>query len=77
MTPSSKAVGDFAIFMLKNGLNKDNILEKGKNLSYPDSVVDYFKGMMGQPDGGFPKELQSIVLKGQEPITVRPGTLLQ
>ena len=76
VTPSSKAVGDFAIFMLKNGLNKDNILEKGKDLSYPDSVVDYFKGMMGQPDGGFPKELQSYVLKGQEPITVRPGTLL-
>ena len=76
VTPSSKAVGDFAIFMLKNGLNKDNILEKGKNLSYPDSVVDYFKGMMGQPDGGFPKELQNIVLKGQEPITVRPGALL-
>ena len=76
VTPSSKAVGDFAIFMLKNGLNKDNILEKGKNLSYPDSVVDYFKGMMGQPDGGFPKKLQSYVLKGQEPITVRPGTLL-
>lgn len=76
VTPSSKAVGDFAIFMLKNGLNKDNILEKGKNLSYPDSVVDYFRGMMGQPDGGFPKELQAYVLKGQEPITVRPGTLL-
>ncbi|MCI6859080.1 MAG: pyruvate carboxylase, partial [Eubacterium sp.] len=76
VTPSSKAVGDLAIFMLKNGLNKDNILEKGKNLSYPDSVVDYFKGMMGQPDGGFPKELQSYVLKGQEPITVRPGSLL-
>ena len=62
--------------MLKNDLTKDNILEKGKDLSYPDSVVDYFKGMMGQPDGGFPKELQSYVLKGQEPITVRPGTLL-
>lgn len=76
VTPSSKAVGDFAIFMLKNGLNKDNILEKGRTLSYPDSVVDYFRGMMGQPDGGFPKELQSIVLKGQEPITVRPGALL-
>lgn len=76
VTPSSKAVGDFAIFMLKNGLNKDNILERGKNLSYPDSVVDYFKGMMGQPDGGFPKKLQSYVLKGQEPITVRPGSLL-
>lgn len=76
VTPSSKAVGDFSIFMQKNGLNKENILEKGKALSYPDSVVDYFKGMMGQPDGGFPKDLQKIVLKGVEPITVRPGTLL-
>ena len=76
VTPSSKAVGDFAIFMFKNGLTKDNILEKGADLSYPDSVVDYFRGMMGQPDGGFPTELQKIVLKGQEPITVRPGSLL-
>ena len=76
VTPSSKAVGDFAIFMLKNGLNKDNILTEGRDLSYPESVVEYFKGMMGQPDGGFPAELQKIVLKGQEPITVRPGSLL-
>jgi pyruvate carboxylase len=76
VTPSSKAVGDFAIFMFKNGLNKDNILQEGKDLAYPDSVVDYFQGMMGQPDGGFPKELQKIVLKGQEPINVRPGSLL-
>ena len=73
VTPSSKAVGDF---MLKNGLNKDNILTEGRDLSYPESVVEYFKGMMGQPDGGFPAELQKIVLKGQEPITVRPGSLL-
>lgn len=77
VTPSSKVVGDFAIFMFKNGLNKDNILLSGKDLSYPDSVVDYFKGMIGQPEGGFPQELQKIVLKGQEAITVRPGTLLQ
>lgn len=76
VTPSSKAVGDFAIFMFKNGLNKDNILTAGKELSYPESVVEYFKGLMGQPEGGFPKELQEIVLKGQEAITVRPGTLL-
>ena len=76
VTPSSKAVGDFAIFMYKNGLNKDNILEAGKDLSYPESVVEYFKGLMGQPEGGFPEELQKIVLKGQEAITVRPGSLL-
>ena len=76
VTPSSKVVGDLAIFMLKNGLNMDNILTEGAALSYPDSVIDFFKGMMGQPEGGFPKELQKIVLKDIEPITVRPGTLL-
>lgn len=76
VTPSSKVVGDFAIFMFKNGLTKDNILKEGKNLSYPDSVVEYFEGMIGQPEGGFPKELQEIVLKGKKPITVRPGSLL-
>ena len=76
VTPSSKVVGDLAIFMHKNGLDQDNILTAGANLSYPDSVIDFFKGMMGQPEGGFPKELQKIVLKDIEPITVRPGTLL-
>lgn len=76
VTPTSKVVGDLAIFMLKNGLDKDNILTAGADLSYPDSVIDFFKGMMGQPEGGFPKELQKIVLKDIEPITVRPGTLL-
>ncbi|MBQ2619181.1 MAG: pyruvate carboxylase, partial [Oscillospiraceae bacterium] len=76
VTPSSKVVGDLAIFMLKNDLDKNNILTAGANLSYPDSVIDFFKGMMGQPEGGFPKELQKIVLKDIEPITVRPGTLL-
>lgn len=76
VTPTSKAVGDLAIFMFKNGLTKENILEKGAGLSYPDSVVSYFQGMMGQPDGGFPKELQKIVLKDIEPLTDRPGKFL-
>lgn len=77
VTPSSKAVGDMAIFMVKNDLNSNNILEKGRELSFPESVVDYFKGMMGQIEGGFPKELQEIVLKGEQPITERPGALLK
>lgn len=76
VTPSSKMVGDMAIFMVQNNLTPENIVEKGDHLNYPDSVVDYFKGMMGQPDCGFPKDLQKIVLKGQEPITCRPGELL-
>ena len=77
VTPSSKMVGDLAIFMVQNDLTADNILEKGKNLSFPDSVVSYFKGMMGQPAWGFqPEGLQEIVLKGEKPITCRPGELL-
>jgi len=76
VTPSSKMVGDLAIFMVQNDLTPENILEKGADLSYPDSVVSYFKGMMGQPSWGFPEGLQKIVLKGEEPITCRPGELL-
>lgn len=76
VTPSSKMVGDLAIFMVKNELTQENILTKGSDLAYPDSVVSYFKGMMGQPEGGFPEDLQRIVLKGETPITCRPGELL-
>lgn len=76
VTPSSKMVGDFAIFMVQNELTPENILDKGKNLDYPDSVMTYFRGMMGQPYGGFPKDLQDMILKGEKPITKRPGELL-
>ena len=76
VTPSSKMVGDMAIFMTQNGLTPENIVEKGEGLAFPDSAVSYFSGMMGQPAGGFPKDLQKVVLKGKEPITCRPGELL-
>ena len=77
VTPSSKMVGDLAIFMVQNDLTPENIIEKGKNLAFPDSVVSYFKGMMGQPAWGFqPEGLQEVVLKGEKPITCRPGELL-
>jgi len=76
VTPSSKMVGDMAIFMVQNGLTKDNIKTKGKELNYPDSVVSYFSGMMGQPESGFDKELQKIVLKDKKPIEGRPGKSL-
>lgn len=76
VTPSSKMVGDFAIFMVQNELTPENIYEKAAKMAFPDSVVSYFKGMMGQPMGGFPKKLQELVLKGEEPITCRPGELL-
>ncbi len=76
VTPSSKAVGDMAIFMVQNDLTPQNIYEKAKDIDFPDSIVSYFEGMMGQPEGGFPENLQKLVLKDKEPITCRPGELL-
>ncbi len=77
VTPSSKMVGDLAIFMTQNDLTPENIVERGESLAFPDSAVSYFSGMMGQPAFGFPKDLQRVVLKGKEPITCRPGELLE
>lgn len=77
VTPSSKAVGDMAIFMIQNELDAENILEKGQTLTFPDSVIAYFSGMMGQPDGGFPESLQNVILKGEQAITHRPGETLK
>ncbi|MGN0735157.1 MAG: pyruvate carboxylase [Anaerovoracaceae bacterium] len=77
VTPSSKVVGDLAIFMVQNDLTPENIVEKGANIDFPDSTVSYFEGMMGQPEGGFPEDIQKVVLKGKKPITCRPGELLE
>jgi pyruvate carboxylase len=77
VTPTSKAVGDLAIFMVQNDLTPENILVEGKDLAYPDSIVSYFRGMMGQPQGGFPKELQKMIVKNESIITTRPGELLE
>ena len=76
VTPSSKAVGDMALFMVQNNLTPQSVLERGHDLAFPDSFVSLMKGMMGQNDGGFPAELQKVVLKDHEPITCRPGELL-
>lgn len=75
VTPSSKVVGDMALFMVQNQLTEEDLYEKGDTLSFPDSVVSFFEGQLGQPVGGFPKKLQKIILKGRPAITVRPGQL--
>ncbi|MGQ7280511.1 pyruvate carboxylase [Brevibacillus thermoruber] len=76
VTPSSKVVGDMALFMVQNGLTEENIWEKGQRLDFPDSVIQFFQGYLGQPPGGFPKKLQELVLKGRDAFTARPGELL-
>jgi pyruvate carboxylase len=75
VTPSSKVVGDLAQFMVANNLTPEDIYTKGENISFPESVQQFFMGEIGQPEGGFPEQLQHIILKDKKPLTVRPGTL--
>ncbi|MBI5067128.1 MAG: pyruvate carboxylase [Deltaproteobacteria bacterium] len=77
VTPSSKVVGDMAMFLVKNDLQPEDVFQKGRDLAFPESVVGMLKGNLGQPHGGWPRELQEVVLKGEEPITHRPGELLE
>lgn len=77
VTPSSKVVGDMAMFMTSNGYSKEDILKKGATLSFPDSVKALFRGDLGQPYQGFPKKLQKMVLKGEKPYTERPNAHLK
>ena len=77
VTPSSKVVGDLALYMVSNGLTKEDILSKGESISFPESVQSYFRGDLGQPTGGFPEDLQKIVLKGKKPYSDRPNAHLK
>ncbi|WP_138417277.1 pyruvate carboxylase [Aquibacillus sediminis] len=77
VTPSSKVVGDMALYMVQNELTEEDIYERGDQLDFPSSVVELFQGYLGQPHQGFPKKLQEIILKGREPLTVRPGEKLE
>ncbi|RIV19336.1 pyruvate carboxylase [Fibrisoma montanum] len=77
VTPSSKVVGDMAIFMTANNLTAQDVLERGESLSFPESVKELMKGVLGQPHGGFPKRIQEVVLRGEEPIAGRPNEHLK
>ncbi|MFB7156740.1 pyruvate carboxylase [Lysinibacillus sp. NPDC056232] len=77
VTPSSKVVGDMALFMVQNDLDENSVLTRGRTIDFPDSVIEFFQGYLGQPHGGFPETLQKVVLKDREAITVRPGELLE
>ncbi|MRI01317.1 pyruvate carboxylase [Kriegella sp. EG-1] len=77
VTPSSKVVGDMAQYMISNDLTIDEVLERGDEISFPESVKSFFRGELGQPVGGFPKKIQKLVLKGEKPFTNRPNAHLQ
>lgn len=74
VTPTSKVVGDLAQFMVTNKLNSDDVRRLASSLDFPDSVMDFFEGLIGQPYGGFPEPLRTDVLKNKRrKLTCRPG----
>ncbi|WP_417872480.1 pyruvate carboxylase [Xanthomarina gelatinilytica] len=77
VTPSSKVVGDMAQYLVSNNLTVQDVLERGDSISFPQSVVSFFKGDLGQPVGGFPKDLQKLILKDEKPYTDRPNAHLE
>jgi pyruvate carboxylase len=76
VTPSSKVVGDMALFMVANSLTPEDVLDGRRELAFPESVVEFFEGRLGQPPRGFPERLQARVLKGRAALAVRPGANL-
>ncbi len=76
VTPTSKSVGDMALFMVANNLTPEDVLDQSRELAFPASVIDLIGGMMGQPPGGFPEEIKKIVLKDKPALTERPGASL-
>jgi pyruvate carboxylase len=78
VTPSSKVVGDMALFMVTNHLTPADVLERGGKLNFPKSVVELMQGHIGYPDGGWPRKLQQIILDsaGAEAVKGRYGASL-
>ena len=76
VTPTSKVVGDMALFMVTGDLTPEQVLDPDYPISFPDSVISFFRGELGQPVHGFPEALQKKVLKEEKPLTDRPGASL-
>jgi pyruvate carboxylase len=76
VTPTSKVVGDMALFMVAGDLQVAEVEDPAVSVAFPQSVVEFFAGYLGQPPGGFPARLQAKVLAGKLPIQGRPGASL-
>lgn len=76
VTPTSKAVGDMALFMVANNLTNEDVLSGDRDIAFPASVIDLIGGGMGQPPGGFPDAVKNRVLLGKEEFVGRPGETL-
>lgn len=76
VTPSSKVVGDMTLFLVTNNIPARDIITNSRDISFPTSVVEFFEGRLGQPTGGFPRDVQEKILRGTSVSTERPGANL-
>ncbi len=76
VTPTSKAVGDMALFLIANEMSAEDVLSGSRELAFPQSVVELVSGKMGQTPGGFPKKVRERILRGEKPLRGRPGASL-
>ena len=76
VTPTSKVVGDMALFMVTAGLTPEDIRNPDKEINFPESVVSLFKGQQGFPPDGFPPDLTRRILGTEPPPRERPGAHL-
>jgi pyruvate carboxylase len=76
VTPTSKAVGDMALFLIANEMTTDDVLTGTRELAFPQSVIDLISGRMGQTPGGFPRKVRKKILRGEKPLRGRPGASL-
>ena len=76
VTPTSKVVGDMALYMVTNDLSPEDVLDPEREIAFPESVIQLFRGELGQPPGGFPAALQRKILKDREVLSTRPGAAL-
>ena len=79
VTPSSKVVGDMTLFLMAKEMQPADILklDEKHDISFPNSVVEMFSGVLGVPPGGWPKKLQKIILRGRAPVKGRPSANLE
>ncbi len=77
VTPSSKVVGDMALMMVAQGLTRAQVEDPDTDVTFPDSVIDMLRGNLGQPPGGWPAAIVKKALKGEAPLTDRPGSRLK
>ena len=73
VTPSSKVVGDMTMFLVTRGIKPADVLNLEPGTSFPESAIDMLSGGLGRPMGGWPKQLQKVVLGDKKPVAGRPG----